>query len=64
MNLIIKLLAIIFAVISVIIILFVAAVGGLAYALLWLVGALSVLTVSMYHWWVRVLTSAKEVGRE
>lgn len=53
----------IFAVISVIIILFVAAVGGLAYALLWLVGALSVLTVSMYQWWVKLLTGAKEVGR-
>ena len=64
MNLIIKLLAIIFAVISVIIILFVAAVGGLLYALLWLVGALSVLTVSMYQWWVKLLTGAKEVGRE
>ena len=62
-NLIIKLLAMIFAAISVIIILFVAAVGGLAYALLWLVGALSVLTVSMYHWWVKLLTGAKEVGR-
>ena len=53
----------IFAVISVIIILFVAAVGGLVYAFLWLVGALAVLTVSVYQWWVRVLTGAKEVGR-
>ena len=53
----------IFAVISVIIILFVAAVGGLVYGFLWLVGALAVLTVSVYQWWVRVLTGAKEVGR-
>ena len=53
----------ILAVISVIIILFVAAVGGLVYAFLWLVGALAVLTVSVYQWWVRVLTGAKEVGR-
>lgn len=53
----------ILAVISVIIILFVAAVGGLVYAFLWLVGALAVLTVSVYQWWVRVLTGVKEVGR-
>ena len=53
----------IFAVISVIIILFVAAVGGLVYGFLCLVGALAVLTVSVYQWWVRVLTGAKEVGR-
>lgn len=55
--------AMIFAVISVIIILFVAAVGGLVYGFLWLVGALAVLTVSVYQWWVRVLTGVKEVGR-
>lgn len=52
-----------FAAISVIAVLFVASVGGLLYALLWLVGALSVLTVSMYQWWVKLLTGAKEVGR-
>ena len=63
MNLIINILAMILAVISVIIILFVAAVGGLVYGFLWLVGALAVLTVSVYQWWVRVLTGAKEVGR-
>ena len=48
-----------FTVISVI----VAVVGGLVYGFLWLVGALAVLTVSVYQWWVRVLTGAKEVGR-
>lgn len=63
MNLIIKILAMMFAAISVIAVLFVASVGGLLYALLWLVGALSVLTVSMYQWWVKLLTGAKEVGR-
>ena len=63
MNFIISITAMIFAVISVIIILFVAAVGGLVYGFLWLVGALAVLTVSVYQWWVRVLTGAKEVGR-
>lgn len=63
MNLIINILAMILAVISVIIILFVAAVGGIVYAFLWLVGALAVLTVSVYQWWVRVLTDVKEVGR-
>ena len=63
MNFIISILAMILAAISVIIILFVAAVGGLVYAFLWLVGALAVLTVSVYQWWVRVLTDAKEVGR-
>ena len=51
------------AVISVIVVLFVSVVGGLLYAVLWLVGALAVLTVSVYQWWVRVLTGAKEVGR-
>ena len=53
----------ILAVISVVIILFVAAVGGLVYAFLWLVGALAVLTVSVYQWWVRVLTDVKGLGR-
>lgn len=48
--------------ISVIIILIVAAVGSLAYALLWLVGALAVLTVSVYQWWVKLLTDVKELG--
>lgn len=52
-----------FTVISIIVVLFVALVGGLVYAVLWLVGALAVLTVSMYQWWVRALTGAKEVGR-
>ena len=45
----------------------ISVVGGLLYAVLyaflWLVGALSVLTVSMYQWWVKLLTGAKEVGR-
>ena len=54
----------ILATISVIVILFIASVGGLLYAVLWLVGALSVLTVSVYQWWVKLLTGAKEVGRE
>lgn len=63
MNLIINILAMIFAAISVIMILFVVVVGGLLYAVLWLVGALSVLMVSMYQWWVKLLTGAKEVGR-
>ena len=53
----------ILAVISVIIILFVAAVGGLVYSFLWLVGALAVLMVSVYQWWVRVLTDVKGLGR-
>ena len=53
----------ILAVISVIIILFAAAVGGLVYVFLWLVGALAVLTVSVYQWWVRVLTDVKGLGR-
>ena len=53
----------ILAAISVIVILFVAAVGGLVYAFLWLVGALAVLTVSVYQWWVRVLTDVKGLGR-
>lgn len=63
LNLIIKILATILAVISVIVILFIASVGGLLYAVLWLVGALSVLTVSVYQWWVKLLTGVKEVGR-
>lgn len=62
MNLIIKILAMMFAAVSVIVILFVAAVGGLVYVFLWLVGALSVLTVSVYQWWVKLLTGVKEVG--
>ena len=62
MNFIINLLAAIFAAISVIIILFVAAVGGLVYAFLWLVGALAVLIVSVYQWWVRILTDVKGLG--
>ena len=62
MNLIINILAMILAVISVIIILFVAAVGGLVYAFLWLVGALAVLTVSVYQWWVKLLTDTKGLG--
>lgn len=53
----------IFAVISVIIILFVAAVGGLVYGFLWLVGALAVLVVSVYQWWVKLLTDVKGLGR-
>ena len=52
----------ILAVISVIIILFVAAVGGLVYGFLWLVGALAVLMVLVYQWWVRVLTDVKGLG--
>ncbi len=63
MNLIINILAMILAVISVIALLFISAVGGLVYAVLWLVEALAVLTVLVYQWWVRVLTGAKEVGR-
>lgn len=57
----------VFTVISIIVVLFVSVVGGLLYAVLyavlWLVGALAVLTVSVYQWWVRVLTDVKEVGR-
>ena len=52
-----------FTVISVIVVLFAAAVGGLLYAFLWLVGALAVLTVSVYQWWFKLLTDVKEVGR-
>lgn len=59
MNFIISILAMILAAISVIIILFVAAVGGLLYAFLWLVGALAVLVVSVYQWWVKLLTDVK-----
>ena len=62
MNLIIKILAMMFTVISVIAVLFVASVGGLLYAFLWLVGALSVLTVSVYQWWVKLLTDVKGLG--
>ena len=59
MNLIIKILAMMFAMISIIVVLFVSAVGGLVYAALWLVGTLAVLVVSVYQWWVRVLTDVK-----
>ena len=52
----------ILATISVIVILFIASVGGLLYAVLWLVGALSVLTVSVYQWWVKLLTDVKGLG--
>ena len=62
MNLIIKILAMIFTVISVIVVLFVSVVGGLLYAVLWLVGALAVLTVSVYQWWVKLLTDVKGLG--
>ena len=50
------------AMISVMVILFIASVGGLLYAFLWLVGALSVLTVSVYQWWVKLLTDVKGLG--
>ena len=63
MNLIIKILAMVFTVISIIVVLFVSVVGGLLYAVLWLVGALAVLVVSVYQWWVRVLTDVKGLGR-
>ena len=66
MNLIIKILAMMITVIEITVII-ISVVGGLLYAVLyaflWLVGALSVLTVSMYQWWVKLLTGAKEVGR-
>ena len=62
MNLIIKILAMMFTAISIIAVLFVASVGGLMYAVLWLVGALSVLTVSVYQWWVKLLTDVKGLG--
>ena len=52
-----------FTVISVIMILFVATVGGIVYAFLWLVGALAVLMVSVYQWWIRILTDVKGLGR-
>lgn len=51
-----------FTAISIIAVLFVALVGGLLYAVLWLVGALSVLTVSVYQWWVKLLTDVKGLG--
>lgn len=51
-----------FTVIYVIAVLFIASVGGLLYAFLWLVGALSVLTVSVYQWWVKLLTDVKGLG--
>ena len=62
LNLIINILAMMFTVISIIVVLFVASVGGLLYAFLWLVGALSVLTVSVYQWWVKLLTDVKGLG--
>ena len=52
----------IFTVISIIVVLFVSVVGGTVYAVLWLVGALAVLTVSVYQWWVKLLTDVKELG--
>ena len=51
-----------FTMISIIVVLFVSVVGGLLYAFLWLVGALSVLTVSVYQWWVKLLTDVKGLG--
>ena len=51
-----------FTVISVIVVLFIASVGGLVYGFLWLVGALAVLMVSVYQWWVKLLTDVKELG--
>ena len=51
-----------FTVISIIVVLFVSVVGVLLYAVLWLVGALTVLTVSVYQWWVKLLTDVKELG--
>ena len=51
-----------FTMISVIAVLFVASVGGLMYAVLWLVGALAVLIVSVYQWWVKLLTDVKGLG--
>lgn len=51
-----------FTVISIIVVLFVSVVGGLLYAVLWLVGALAVLTVSVYQWWVKLLTDVKGLG--
>ena len=52
----------VFTVISIIAVLFVSVVGGLLYAVLWLVGALAVLTVSVYQWWVKLLTDVKGLG--
>lgn len=51
-----------FTAISIIAVLFVALVNGLLYAVLWLVGALAVLTVSVYQWWVKLLTDVKGLG--
>lgn len=51
-----------FTAISIIAVLFVALVGGLLYAVLWLVGAFAVLTVSVYQWWVKLLTDVKGLG--
>ena len=52
----------VFTAISIIVVLFVSVVGGLLYAVLWLVGALTVLTVSVYQWWVKLLTDVKGLG--
>ena len=52
----------VFTVISIIVVLFVSVVGGLLYAVLWLVGALAVLVVSVYQWWVKLLTDVKGLG--
>ena len=52
----------VFTMISIIVVLFVSIVGGLLYAVLWLVGALAVLTVSVYQWWVKLLTDVKGLG--
>ena len=52
----------VFTVISIIVVLFVSVVGGLLYAVLWLVGTLAVLTVSVYQWWVKLLTDVKGLG--
>ena len=52
----------VFTVISIIVVLFISVVGGLLYAVLWLVGALAVLTVSLYQWWVKLLTDVKGLG--
>ena len=52
----------VFTVISIIVVLFVSVVGGLLYAVLWLVGALAVLTVSVYQCWVKLLTDVKGLG--
>lgn len=55
-----------FTMIEIIVVLFVSVVGGLLWlvgAFLWLVGALAVLIVSVYQWWVKLLTDVKGLGR-